>query len=311
MQLEKGDALIMNRKKILIIDDEDDFCFFVKLNLQKTGKYQVFTATSGMEGISLARQLKPDFIFLDMVMPKMGGTEVAKTLLEDESTRIIPFVFVSAVMKNYEIAKCGGHIGARDFIAKPVTPEKLIEKIEQMLMDHYCSLVQSCVEGPSMLMCFFTAQHMLLVTLFSATLFLASISVENAASASSDATQVTVSAKVLARSNLKMLHHVPAITITGTDIRRGYIDMKSAARMEIKSNKSGGLSLIFQGIAWPFREIHVKGLANESQISPGNTFVYQSYNHGTITIELDYRLFFIGGAKPGIYDLPRIIGEFF
>ncbi|MHB8108711.1 MAG: response regulator [Syntrophorhabdaceae bacterium] len=301
----------MNKKKILIIDDEDDFCFFVKLNLQKTGKYQVFTATSGMEGLSLARQHKPDFIFLDMVMPKMGGAEVAKNLLEDESTRMIPVVFVSAVMKNYEIAESGGHIGARDFIAKPVTPEKLIEKLGQMLVNNYGSLVQSHIVGPSMLMCFFTAQHMLLVTLVSATIFLASISVENTADASSNSGQVTVSAKVLTRSNVKMLHHVPVTTITGTDIRRGYIDIKSAVRMEIKSNKPGGLSLIFRGIEWPFEKIHVKGLANETQISSGKTFIYQPYNHGTVAIELDYRLFFIEGATPGTYTLPRILGEFF
>ena len=121
----------MSRRKILIVDDEYDFCFFVKLNLQKTGKYQVFTATNGVEGISLAKQLKPDLILLDIRMPKMGGTEVAEILLEDESTRTIPFVFVTAMIKNYEITKHGGHIGGRDFIAKPVTPEKLIEKIEK------------------------------------------------------------------------------------------------------------------------------------------------------------------------------------
>jgi len=63
----------MDKKKILLVDDEEDFCFFVKLNLERTGKYQVFTATNGMEGIRLAKQLKPDLIFLDIVMPKMGG----------------------------------------------------------------------------------------------------------------------------------------------------------------------------------------------------------------------------------------------
>ena len=123
----------MNRKKILIVDDEEDFCFFVKMNLQKRGQYKVFTATSGMEGISLARRFKPDFIFLDIAMPKMDGGRVAEILLEDESTGSIPLVFVTAMIKKDEVVYRGGQIGGRDFLAKPVTPETLIKKIEQYL----------------------------------------------------------------------------------------------------------------------------------------------------------------------------------
>jgi len=121
----------MDKKKILLIDDEEDFCFFVKLNLEKTRKYQVFTATDGMEGVRLAKQLKPDLIFLDIVMPNIDGGQVAEILLEDESTSTIPFVFVTAMVKKDEVVKRGGQIGGRDFIAKPVKPETLIEKIEQ------------------------------------------------------------------------------------------------------------------------------------------------------------------------------------
>ncbi len=125
----------MDKKKILLIDDEEDFCFFVKLNLEKTRKYQVFTATDGMEGIRLAKQLKPDLIFLDIVMPKMDGGQVAKILLDDEPTSTIPIVFVTGVIKEDELSGRGGKIGGRDFIAKPVKPETLIERIEQ-----YCPI---------------------------------------------------------------------------------------------------------------------------------------------------------------------------
>lgn len=123
----------MNKRKILLVDDEEDFCFFVKLNLEKTGKYQVFTATKGIEGIRLARQFKPDLILLDIMMPEIDGGQVAEILLDDESTKMIPFAFVTAVVKKDELAKRGGQIAGRNFIAKPVTPEKLIEKIEQYL----------------------------------------------------------------------------------------------------------------------------------------------------------------------------------
>jgi len=121
----------MHKKKILLIDDEEDFCFFVKLNLERTGEYQVFTATDGIEGIRLAKQLKPDLIFLDIVMPKMDGGRVAEILLEDESTKNIPFVFVTAMISDNNLAGYGGEIDGRDFITKPAASKSLIEKIEQ------------------------------------------------------------------------------------------------------------------------------------------------------------------------------------
>jgi len=123
----------MNEKKILFIDDEDDFCFFVKLNLEKMGNYKVFTATKGKDGIRLAKQHKPDLIFLDIMMPEMDGGQVAEELLEDESISEIPIIFLTAVIKNEEVVENEGQIGGRDFIAKPVTPQKIIEKIETYL----------------------------------------------------------------------------------------------------------------------------------------------------------------------------------
>ena len=300
----------MSRKKILLVDDEEDFCFFTRLNLEKTGKYKVFAATSGAEGVRLAKQLKPDLIFLDIIMPKMDGGQVAKALLEDELTSEIPFVFVSAVIKKDEITKHGEGIKARDFIAKPVTPEKLIQKIEQLLVHNYCALMESCVSGPLALVPLYAAQHVFLMALFMATLFFASFSTWNTANAGSASSRLTVSARVLPRQSLQMLHHVPRITVTSADIQRGHVDLKSASRIEIKSNGPAGFMIIFQGIEWPFREIHVQGLTNETRISSGNSFVYQAYNRGTVTIELGYRLFITKDAKPGSYGLPRIVGEF-
>jgi two-component system, OmpR family, alkaline phosphatase synthesis response regulator PhoP len=123
----------MDPKKILFIDDEDDFCYFAKLNLEKTGDYEIFTATGGEEGIALAKQHKPDLILLDIMMPEMDGGRVAEILFNDDLTRGIPVVFLTAVIREEEVLKSGGRIGGKDFIAKPVTPEKLIENIEYYL----------------------------------------------------------------------------------------------------------------------------------------------------------------------------------
>ena len=123
----------MDKKKILLIDDEDDFCFFAKLNLEKGGDYEVFTATSGMEGLRLAKEKKPDLIILDVIMPEMDGGQVAEALLRDESTSGIPVVFLTAVVRKEEVSEHGGRIGGKDFIAKPVTAAKLMESIEHYL----------------------------------------------------------------------------------------------------------------------------------------------------------------------------------
>ncbi len=293
----------MDKKKILLVDDEEDFCFFVKLNLERTGKYQVFTATNGMEGIRLAKQLKPDLIFLDIVMPKMGGQRVAEILLNDESTKMIPVVFVSAVVKKEELAGHGGEIGGRDFIAKPVISENLIEKIEQVLVNHHYSLIAV----PFMLEHFTPAQHMLLMTLFAATLFFASISIRNTAYAGSTRTKVMVSARIPALTSLKILHQEREIIIADEDIRKGYIDMQSASHIQVMNNNPAGYMLTLQGIVWPFREVRVQGFANDIRVTSGSVFVHQPYNRGAVTVELSYRFLLSEDVKPGIYDWPLSI----
>ena len=121
------------KKRILIIDDERDFCRMVKFNLERTKQYEVLFATDGRSGIEIARSKKPDLILLDIRMPKMSGGEIAEELLEDPSTNKIPIVFLTALVKKEEVAKQSGYISGRPFIAKPVTSQDLIKRIEEEL----------------------------------------------------------------------------------------------------------------------------------------------------------------------------------
>ncbi|HEO63821.1 MAG TPA: response regulator [Candidatus Omnitrophica bacterium] len=121
------------RKKVLLIDDEEDFCYFVKLNLEDTGKFEVFISGNGSEGIEIAKNEKPDIILLDLLMPVMDGSEVAEHLLRNETTKKIPIVFVTALTRKKEIDSHSGTIGGRIFLAKPVTPQELIQCIERVL----------------------------------------------------------------------------------------------------------------------------------------------------------------------------------
>jgi CheY-like chemotaxis protein len=121
------------RKKILLIDDEEDFCFFVKINLEKTGKYEVLTTSSGEAGLIMASKELPDLILLDIIMPDMNGGQVAGLLLDDPRTKDIPVLFITAIASRSEIQSQEGIIGGRMFIAKPVTTEELLIKIDSVL----------------------------------------------------------------------------------------------------------------------------------------------------------------------------------
>ena len=121
------------KQRILIIDDEKDFCRMVKLNLERTKHYEVFFATDGRSGIEIARNQKPDLILLDVRMPRMSGGEIAEELLDDPSTSKIPIIFLTALVKKDEVAKQSGYISGRPFIAKPVTTQDLIKRIEEEL----------------------------------------------------------------------------------------------------------------------------------------------------------------------------------
>lgn len=118
------------KKKILLIDDEEDFCFFVKRNLEKTGRFEILTATSGSAGLALASKERPDLILLDIVMPEISGGQVAELLFENPKTRMIPILFITAIASRREVQSHEGIIGGRNFIAKPVTPAELMAKID-------------------------------------------------------------------------------------------------------------------------------------------------------------------------------------
>ncbi len=121
-----------SKKKILIIDDEEDFNFFVKGNLEYTGELDVLVTTSGKEGIKLARGEKPDLILLDIHMPEMSGDEVAEILSDRPETKEIPVVFLTALVTKGEVESMAS-IGKRNYIAKPITTKELVTIIRGIL----------------------------------------------------------------------------------------------------------------------------------------------------------------------------------
>lgn len=123
----------MEKKKILIVDDEVDFTDLIKSILEQTGKYEVKVENNGSLAPNVTKTFKPDLILLDVMMPDMDGNEVARRVMNDESSRDIPIVFLTVLVEQSEEELRGGVIGGHPFIAKPVSAQKLIGYIEKYI----------------------------------------------------------------------------------------------------------------------------------------------------------------------------------
>jgi len=115
---------------ILVVDDTPDTIRLISSILK--GRYQVRVATSGRQGIELARQTEPGLILLDVEMPEMDGYETCRLLKDSESTREIPVIFLTA-RASEEDERRGLEIGAADYITKPLSPAILLARIETQL----------------------------------------------------------------------------------------------------------------------------------------------------------------------------------
>jgi len=118
----------MSPKRILIIDDEDDIREVAALSLECAGDYEVTTATGGLSGLRTARDLRPDLILLDVMMPELDGASVYRLLAADEATRPIPVIFLTAKVQKADYSALR-ELGALGVIAKPFDPMRLAEEI--------------------------------------------------------------------------------------------------------------------------------------------------------------------------------------
>jgi len=116
-----------------MIDDNKEICRLMKEYLEKTGKYEVTTFTDARMGVRYAQIERPDVILLDLMMPDMDGTEAAECLLDDEGTRNIPLIFITAAIKKDEAEERLGQIHGHPILAKPVTPVEVMHEIDKIL----------------------------------------------------------------------------------------------------------------------------------------------------------------------------------
>lgn len=121
----------MKQKKILLIDDEQDILEILSYNLEKEG-YDVSTAQNGIEGIEKAREIIPDLILLDVMMPEKDGIETCQDLRKIKELQQTLIVFLSA--RSEEFSQLAGfQAGANDYIVKIIKPKILISKVNALL----------------------------------------------------------------------------------------------------------------------------------------------------------------------------------
>jgi len=119
-------------KQILIIDDDSEFRFFVGKNLEMSGKYTIVVAKDGEEGLRKIEKNKPGLILLDLKMPGISGFEVLQKLNENEETREIPVIIVTAIVGVEEKEKLE-NLFYDELLYKPIRIKELEYRIDRLL----------------------------------------------------------------------------------------------------------------------------------------------------------------------------------
>jgi DNA-binding response OmpR family regulator len=121
----------MDKKiSILVIEDEKDIRKVLEFNLEADG-FKVYSAADGLKGLKIAREIKPDVILLDWIMPKMNGLEVLAELRNDENTKDLVIIMLTAKNMMDDVSMAFAN-GADDYIPKPFDGAELGQRVMSM-----------------------------------------------------------------------------------------------------------------------------------------------------------------------------------
>jgi two-component system alkaline phosphatase synthesis response regulator PhoP len=117
--------------KILVVDDETYIVELVKFNLEKEG-YRVIVAYDGISALEMVKSDLPDLILLDIMLPRMDGLEVCRTLKQDLEYNSIPIIMLTAKGDEFDTV-LGLEMGADDYIKKPFSPREMVARVKARL----------------------------------------------------------------------------------------------------------------------------------------------------------------------------------
>ncbi|MET0001230.1 MAG: response regulator [Candidatus Thiodiazotropha lotti] len=122
--------------EILVVDDEPNIVLSLEFLMKKAG-YNVTTANNGVDALSTIKQLRPDLVLLDVMMPRMDGYEVCQAVRGDPELSSVRIIMLTARGRDVERDK-GMALGADDYVTKPFATQELVEKVKSLL-DHSSS----------------------------------------------------------------------------------------------------------------------------------------------------------------------------
>ncbi|HWP81137.1 MAG TPA: response regulator [Bacteroidota bacterium] len=119
---------------IVVAEDQHHIRALIEYKLKNSG-YQVVAVADGAAALEKVKEVSPDLVLLDVMMPLMTGFEVLAALKQDDKTRDIPVLLVTAQSREEEVVK-GLELGAEDYITKPFSPNELAARVKIVLARH-------------------------------------------------------------------------------------------------------------------------------------------------------------------------------
>jgi two-component system, OmpR family, response regulator len=126
----------MDKKRILVVDDDVRATRMLKVGLERTGVFEVREVNQGAEALTAAREFRPDMVLLDVCIPDVAGSEIAFQIKNHADLRGTPIVFLTCIVSEQELAEKRGVIGGHRYIAKPTRLEQVIAYLENELGLH-------------------------------------------------------------------------------------------------------------------------------------------------------------------------------
>jgi CheY-like chemotaxis protein len=123
----------MDKKRIMVVDDDTTITRLLKLNLEQTNDYDVKVENASTAALASAQHFRPDLILLDVMMPGLDGGDLAHCFQTSPQLNQVPIVFFTAAVKKQELATRGGRVGGLPFLAKPADVSQVIACINEHL----------------------------------------------------------------------------------------------------------------------------------------------------------------------------------
>jgi excisionase family DNA binding protein len=126
------DALESGKRKVLIVDDDEELVELLSDVFEKDGRFDVRTANNGFDAGMLVKEFRPDLVVLDVMLPDINGKEVCQRVRSDDSLEAVKIICISGMVEQDKVAELK-MAGANDFMHKPFNVERLLDRACDLL----------------------------------------------------------------------------------------------------------------------------------------------------------------------------------